>query len=167
MSEIINLNRLSLYFPAPALGHPAQFIYLCGSNLTVMKEYQFTIVMETRDYEADAQGIINNANYQHYMEVTRHKWLKTKHESFEGLHVKGIDMVVAEVSIRYKSPLRGGEEFVSCMNVRREGVRFIFDQDIYRRSDMKLCTHGRVSAVCLDHGRLTDGTAFDYLLEEN
>lgn len=130
-----------------------------------MKDYAFTIEMETRDYEADAQGIINNANYQHYMEVTRHKWLQSKGESFEGLHRKGVDMVVAEVTIRYKSPLRGGELFVSRMNVRREGVRFIFDQDIYRKADMKLCTRGSVSAVCLVNGELADGSEFDYLLE--
>ncbi len=30
-----------------------------------MKNYLYTLEMETRDYECDIQGIVNNANYQH------------------------------------------------------------------------------------------------------
>ena len=30
-----------------------------------MKEYLFTTSLETRDYECDLQGVVNNANYQH------------------------------------------------------------------------------------------------------
>ena len=31
-------------------------------------EYIFEYEFEVRDYECDVQGIVNNANYQHYME---------------------------------------------------------------------------------------------------
>ena len=30
-------------------------------------EYQFETRMEVRDYECDIQGIVNNANYLHYL----------------------------------------------------------------------------------------------------
>ena len=30
--------------------------------------------MEVRDYELDCEQIVNNANYLHYMEHTRHKF---------------------------------------------------------------------------------------------
>ena len=38
-----------------------------------MKEqnYLFSIDLKVRDYECDLQGVVNNANYQHYMEHTR------------------------------------------------------------------------------------------------
>lgn len=113
--------------------------------------------METRDYELDAQGVVNNANYQHYLEVTRHKWLQQEGYSFQKWHEEGIDMMVSEINIKYKTPLRGMDAFVSCFNVRQEGARFIFDQDIYRKSDMKLCVSAQVTSVCLIDGRLSRG----------
>jgi len=122
-----------------------------------MKEYIFSIEMETRDYELDAQGVVNNANYQHYLEATRHKWLQQEGYSFQKWHEEGIDMMVSEINIKYKTPLRGMDTFVSCFNVRQEGARFIFDQDIYRKSDMKLCVSAQVTSVCLINGRLSRG----------
>ena len=122
-----------------------------------MKKYLYTLEMETRDYECDIQGIVNNANYQHYLEATRHKWLKDEGFSFREWHEQGLDMVVSEVTIKYKTPLRGQEEFLSCFNVRREGVRFIFDQDIYRKSDEKLCVSATLSSVLLVNGVLDRG----------
>ena len=37
-----------------------------------LDKYIFTHEMKVRDYECDLQGIVNNANYQHYMEHSRH-----------------------------------------------------------------------------------------------
>ena len=113
--------------------------------------------METRDYELDAQGVVNNANYQHYLEATRHKWLQQERYSFQKWHDEGLDMMVSEINIKYKTPLRGMETFVSCFNVRQEGARFIFDQEIYRKNDMKLCVSVQVTSVCLINGRLSRG----------
>lgn len=122
-----------------------------------MKDYLYKIEMETRDYECDVQGVVNNANYQHYLEVTRHCWLKQNGFSFQKWHDDGLDMMVSEINIKYKTSLRGQEEFISCMNLRREGPRFIFDQDIYRKSDGKLCVSASVSCVCVENGRLSKG----------
>ena len=33
--------------------------------------YIYELEMKVRDYECDLQGIVNNANYQHYLEHTR------------------------------------------------------------------------------------------------
>ena len=35
-------------------------------------DYFFEMPIKVRDYECDAQGIVNNANYLHYLEITRH-----------------------------------------------------------------------------------------------
>ncbi len=129
-----------------------------------MKNYISTLEMETRDYECDIQGIVNNANYQHYLEATRHKWLQAQGCSFQKWHDEGLDVVVAEITMKYKTPLHGQEAFLSCLNVRREGVRYIFEQDIYRKSDMKLCVSAQVSAVCMVNGVLTRGEEVSHLL---
>ena len=113
--------------------------------------------MKTRDYECDVQGVVNNANYQHYLEVTRHEFIQSVGMSFEQLHNQGIDVMVSRVTISYKASLHGGEAFISCLNLRRQGVRYIFDQEIYRKSDEKLCIKAQVDCVCVVNGTLTRG----------
>ena len=122
-----------------------------------MKDCTFKIEMKTRDYECDVQGVVNNANYQHYLEVTRHEFIQSVGLSFEGWHNEGIDVMVSKVTIAYKASLRGGEEFISCLNLSSKGVRYVFDQEIYRKSDEKLCIKAQVECVCVVNGVLTRG----------
>ena len=129
-----------------------------------MKEYAFTIGIETRDYECDLQGVVNNANYQHYLEFTRHKWLQSQGQSFQQWHNQGIDAMVSEINIKYKNPLHGQEEFLSCLNLHREGARFIFEQDLYRKSDLKLCLQATVTVVSIVNGRINKGDEIAGLL---
>ncbi|HAD03062.1 MAG TPA: acyl-CoA thioesterase, partial [Porphyromonadaceae bacterium] len=46
-----------------------------------MKSYIFKLSMKVRDYECDLQGVVNNANYQHYLEHTRHEFLESLGEN--------------------------------------------------------------------------------------
>src|SRR3712207_5237311 len=124
------------------------------------KRYLFETRMDVRDYECDIEGIVNNANYLHYTEHTRHRFLRSLGVSFAELHERGIDAVVARMQLKYKTPLRGDDEFISCMNLRKEGLRYIFSHDIYRASDEALCFHADVELVTLIQGRL--GLSEDY-----
>ena len=127
-----------------------------------MKPFTYTLRLKTRDYECDVQGVVNNANYQHYLEVTRHEFIQSVGLSFQGWHDQGIDVMVSHISIDYRTSLRGGEEFISCLNLHRKGVRYIFEQEIYRASDEKLCIRAQVDCVCVVNGVLTRG---DEILE--
>ena len=51
-----------------------------------MEKYIYELKMKVRDYECDLQGIVNNANYQHYLEHTRHEFLTSVGISFARLH---------------------------------------------------------------------------------
>ena len=117
--------------------------------------------MKVRDYECDLQGVVNNANYQHYMEHARHEFLETLGVNFGKLHEDGIDAMVAKITIEYKLPLRSGDKFVIGINLQRQGAKIVFTQDLFRLSDGKLCTKGIVETICLENGRLTRGEIFD------
>lgn len=129
-----------------------------------MKDYIFKTEMEVRDYECDIQGIVNNANYLHYLEASRHKFIQSLGLSFKKLHDDGIDVVVSEIEIKYRTALTGDDKFISCLNYYRDGIRMIFEQDIYRASDMKLSVKAKTSTVALINGTLSKGDEVEQLL---
>ena len=51
------------------------------------KKYCFIMDMEVRDYELDCEQIVNNANYLHYMEHTRHCLLYTSDAADDNVSV--------------------------------------------------------------------------------
>ena len=122
-----------------------------------MNNYRFTLPMKVRDYECDLQGIVNNANYQHYLEHTRHEFILSQGVSFAELHQRGIDAVVARITMQFKVPLHSGEEFLSCLNVKKEGIKYVFTQNIYRLPDHQFCLRATVDTVCVVNGELTRG----------
>jgi acyl-CoA thioester hydrolase len=117
-------------------------------------KYIYELKMKVRDYECDLQGIVNNANYQHYIEHTRHEFLLANGVSFAELHEQGTDAVVARLNMQFKTPLKSGDEFVSKLNVKKEGIKYVFYQDIYRLPDMKIVIKAQVETVCIVNGRL-------------
>lgn len=119
--------------------------------------------MKVRDYECDLQGIVNNANYQHYLEHTRHEFLSSVGASFAALHRQGVDPVVARISMAFKTPLKSGDEFLSKLSLKKEGIKYVFYQDIYRKSDGKVVLKAVVETVCLVDGRLSGSSLFDNL----
>lgn len=109
---------------------------------------------KVRDYECDIQGIVNNANYQHYLEHARHEFLISNGISFANLHDQGIDLVVTRVEIDYKFPLKSRDTFVVRTYVIRKGnVRLLFIQDIYNLPDGKLIIKAIVTGVATKNGK--------------
>ena len=126
-----------------------------------MVKYIFELKDKVRDYECDLQGIVNNANYQHYLEHCRHEFLLSHDISFAELHDQGTDAVVARLTMQFKVPLRSGDEYVSKLWIRKDGLKYIFMQDIFRLSDMKLSIRAQIESVCLVNGRLANSPELD------
>ena len=104
---------------------------------------------------------MNNANYQHYLEHTRHEFLTSVRISFAKLHEEGVDPVVARLTMAFKTPLKSGDEFVSKLYLKKEGIKYVFYQDIFRLPDMKVAIKATVESVCVVNGRLGDSALFD------
>ena len=108
-------------------------------------KYIFETRMEVRDYECDIEGIVNNANYLHYTEHTRHLFLRS----------------LGSMKLQYKVPLRCDDEFISRLNLKKDGLKYMFYQDIYRASDEQLCFRATVELVCLINGQLGNSPEYD------
>lgn len=122
----------------------------------------FEHILKVRDYECDAQGIVNNANYQHYYEVVRHEFLEQHGLNFYELHEQGIDAVVVSVYIRYKHSLRGGNDFICTVDsIEKEGIRYIFNQKIIRLKDNKVCSTAKIEVACMVNGKVGKPDLFD------
>lgn len=126
-------------------------------------DFLFSLDMKVRDYECDLQGVVNNANYQHYMEHTRHEFLESLGDNFSRLHDAGIDAFVYKVSITYKKSLRSGNRFTSCLNCHLKVPRLIFDQYIFTESG-EISAYGQIEAVAVKDGEITRGEYFEELL---
>lgn len=112
--------------------------------------------MKVRDYEVDSQGIVNNANYLHYLEHTRHEFCESRGVSFRDLQRKGVDPVVSKIEISYLRPLRLAEKMVSALWLERRGARFIFHQDIFNEARQHV-VKALVTIVSTANGRLSRG----------
>lgn len=129
-------------------------------------KYIYEIRLKVRDYECDQQGIVNNANYQHYAEFARHEFLEQEGIRFSDLHEQGIDPVVARITLSYKTPLRGGDVFACRLYIKKECLKYEFYQDIYRLPDNKLCLKAVVECVCLINGKMKEFKIFDDIFEK-
>ena len=122
-------------------------------------------VTAVRDYECDLQGVVNHANYLHYLEHARHQFLRIVGDSFSDKHDEGFDMFVTHAELDYRQSLRSGDAYVVGVNLSRRGPLLIADQDVIRKSDGAVVCSGRIHVAGVQDGRLTRGEYFDFLMD--
>jgi acyl-CoA thioester hydrolase len=70
----------------------------------------FSHTLRVRYNECDPQGVVFNANYLTYIDLTMTE-LWRELGGYQTMVDAGVDMVVAEARIRYRAPLRFDDEF--------------------------------------------------------
>lgn len=110
----------------------------------------FSIEDEVRDSELDMQGIVNNANYFIFFAHARHKHLKSLGIDFARTHEEGHDLVLAEATIKFRSPLKSGDKYIVTSKLLPQGkIRAIMEQEVIRKSDSKVCAAGTFTVTSL------------------
>lgn len=119
-----------------------------------MRDCRFTLDLKVRDYELDAQGLVNNAVYLNYLEHCRHEFLLAQGIDFVRLAREKVFLVVVRAEIDYKSPLRGGDEFQVRLDLERlSPLRFAFLQEIRCRDGRLILTARVIGTAVNDKGR--------------
>jgi acyl-CoA thioester hydrolase len=116
----------------------------------------FSIDGEVRDSELDLQGIVNNANYFIFFAHARHKHLKALGIDFSKTHDEGHDLVLAEATIKFRTPLKSGDLYTVTSKLVPQGkIRAIMEQEVIRKSDSKVCCIGifTVTSISTKTGR--------------
>ena len=126
-----------------------------------IQDYAYKLRLKVRDYECDIEGVVNNANYQHYLECGRNEFLRSIGVDFIECTAKDYIFMVSRIEMRFRTPLHGGEEFDVCISMRKEGVRYIFMQDILRASDGKLVVEAEVECIVTHENRIAKSTPWD------
>jgi acyl-CoA thioester hydrolase len=121
-------------------------------------KYFFMLEIAVRDYELDSEGIVNNAIYLHYLEHTRHAFVKQEGIPFGSLTSDGLIPVVRRMEIDYHTPLRTGDVMLSRLWIERKGPRFIFYQDVFKKEGGAPVVNAVVTIVCMEKdGRINRG----------
>jgi len=117
--------------------------------------WHHSIELEVRDYELDAQGIVNNSVYLNYCEHARHRAIGVLGLDFYTLHTEGWDPVVVRAELDYKASLRSCDQFQVRTRIEPMGkLRFLFVQEIVRK-DGTIAVEAKITAATLKNGRPT------------
>ena len=77
--------------------------------------------LRVRYHECDPQGVVFNANYLAYCDICLVELWRETVEGYAGMTAQGLDVVVAEATIRFLAPLRFDDEFEMRLTIARLG----------------------------------------------
>jgi acyl-CoA thioester hydrolase len=82
----------------------------------------FAHTMRPRYSECDMQGIVFNGHYFDYFDCGMTELWRAAFGSYEAMLERGIDMVLAEATVRYRSPARFDQELRLEVTVTQLGT---------------------------------------------
>ena len=109
----------------------------------------FVYRLRVRYNECDPQGVVFNANYFTYFDVTLTELWREGFGSYEALTELGYDVVVAEASARFRGAARFDDELEIAMAVGRLGESSMTTEIAVRRGG-ELLVEGRMVHVFVD-----------------
>jgi acyl-CoA thioester hydrolase len=106
--------------------------------------------LRVRYNECDPQGVVFNANYLTYFDLTMTELWRDL-GGYQAMVDAGVDMVVAEARILYRAPLRFDDEFEGEVAVTRLGDTSMTTEIVLRRGD-DVAAEGELRYVFIETG---------------
>ena len=124
------------------------------TNISNAADLPFSLNMDARDHECDIQGVVNNANYQHYFEHARHRFLLDNNIDFAELAQQGINLMVSKIEIEYLGSIVAHDQFYVTVEVAAESkIRYQFIQKIYNTQTNALLAHAKTTVVTVGNNK--------------
>lgn len=115
----------------------------------------FTHPLRVRYNECDPQGVVFNANYVVYVDITLTELWRTLFGSYERFIAQtGVDVVVADLQLRFRAPARFDDELQITLTPVLTSASSITSQIAIDRSGTRL-VEGAIRHVCVDARELT------------
>jgi acyl-CoA thioester hydrolase len=115
----------------------------------------FTHHLRVRYNECDPQGIVFNANYLTYVDITVTELWRDRVGGYEHfVEQTNVDIVVAEASLRFRGAARFDEEIAITLAPQLTSESSITTQFTIDRGDDRLI-EGSIRHVCVDAQALT------------
>ena len=124
----------------------------------------FSTALRVRYAECDPQGVVFNAHYLAYFDVTLTELWRAAFGSYEAMLERGVDVVVAEARLRFQSPARFDDELRLDMVLVQLGTTSIHSRHRVRRGD-ELLVEGDMRHVLVERERLTKTQIPEWLRE--
>jgi acyl-CoA thioester hydrolase len=106
--------------------------------------------LRVRYHECDAQGIVFNANWFTYFDVTLTEWFRAAFGSYSALVAEhGVDVVLAETTARFKGSARFDDELTIAVEVEQLGSTSMVVTYTARRGG-EVLVEGRTVYVFVD-----------------
>ena len=105
--------------------------------------------LRVRYHECDAQGIVFNANWITYFDVTLTEWFREAFGSYGALMEAGSDVVLAETTARFRGSGRFDDEIAISVGIESFGRTSMVAAFTARRGDEAL-VEGRTVYVFVD-----------------
>ncbi len=114
----------------------------------------FEYALRVRYAECDVQGIVFNAHYLAYFDVSMTELWRAAYGGYQVMLDRGIDMVLAEANVRYLSPARFDDELRLGVSVARLGTTSVLTRHHVWRG-LELLVEGSLRHVFIDRETLT------------
>ncbi len=114
---------------------------------------QFVLPVRVYLEDTDAQGVVYNASYFRFLERARTEWLRERGvDHNQILEQEGIVLVLVGTEVKFSRPARLDDMlYVTAELSELKGARFIFEQNIHRKSpDGELLCRGVAEVACMD-----------------
>jgi acyl-CoA thioester hydrolase len=105
--------------------------------------------LRVRYHECDAQGIVFNANWLTYFDVTLTEWFREAFGSYGALIEAGSDVVLAETTARFRGSARFDDELAISVGIESLGRTSMVALFTARR-EIEVLVEGRTVYVFVD-----------------
>jgi acyl-CoA thioester hydrolase len=113
----------------------------------------FVHQLRVRYSECDQQGVVFNGHYLFYYDVALTELWRARVQPYSEMVARGIDVVVAEATVRYRAAARFDDLLDISMVVKHLGTTSLIIQPEFRVGD-RLIADGEVRHVFVDPSTL-------------